>query len=176
MIPEIEITCNSGNIFINSITVEQYKKYLNLMERNGSEKITDAMFFNKKIVQEIFGNKTSLKELGEADAIEFLTAAKGIHFIMQNVISEKLLTVVEVEKVEKEESAFDEYDSENGYDDEDESTEENQWKVCGEVVDRIVKAAIRLLKNPYSQCMKEDIVELIEYLKFELDTINENQT
>lgn len=66
-------------------------------------------------------------------------------------------------------------ESENGYEDEDEQPEENQWKVCGEIVDRVVKIAIRLLKNSYSQCMKENIVTLLDYLKFELDTINENQ-
>ena len=82
---------------------------------------------------------------------------------------------VEVEQVEKEASAFDDYDRENGYEDEDEQPEENQWKVCGEIVDRVVKIAIRLLKNSYSQCMKENIVTLLDYLKFELDTINENQ-
>lgn len=91
MIPEISITCSTGKIFINSITVEQYKKYVALMEKNGSDRITDAMFFNKKITQEIFGNRMSLEELGEADAVEFLTAAKGIHFIMQSIISQKLL-------------------------------------------------------------------------------------
>lgn len=173
MIPEITITCSTGKIFINSVTVEQYKKYAALMEKNGSDRITDAMFFNKKIIQEIFGNRMSLEELGSADTIEFLTAAKGIHFIMQNIISEKLLSVVEVEQVEKEESAFDEYDLENGY--EDEQPEQNAWRTCGEIIDRVVKIAIRLLKNSYSQCMQEDIVALLEYLKFELDTIEENQ-
>ena len=173
MIPEITITCSTGKIFINSVTVEQYKKYAALMEKNGSDRITDAMFFNKKIIQEIFGNRMSLEELGGADIIEFLTAAKGIHFIMQNIISEKLLSVVEVEQVEKEASAFDEYDLENGY--EDEQPEQNAWKICGEIIDRVVKIAIRLLKNSYSQCMREDIVALLEYLKFELDTIEENQ-
>ena len=84
-------------------------------------------------------------------------------------------SIVEVEQVEKEASAFDDYDRENGYEDEDEQPEENQWKVCGEIVDRVVKIAIRLLKNSYSQCMKENIVTLLDYLKFELDTINENQ-
>ena len=172
MIPEISITCSSGKIFINSITVEQYKKYVALMEKNGSDRITDAMFFNKKITQEIFGNRMSLEELGEADAVEFLTAAKGIHFIMQSIISQKLLNVVEVEQVEKEASAFDEYDIENGY--EEEQPEQDTWKTCGEIIDRIVKIAIRLLKNSYSQCMREDIVALLEYLKFELDTIEEN--
>ena len=93
---------------------------------------------------------------------------------MQNMVAEKMGSIVEVEQVEKEASAFDEYDRENGYEDE-ERPEENQWKVCGEIVDRVVKIAIRLLKNSYSQCMKENIVTLLDYLKFELDTINENQ-
>ena len=93
---------------------------------------------------------------------------------MQNIIAEKMLNIVEVEQIEKEASAFDEYDRENGYE-EEKQPEENQWKVCGEIVDRVVKIAIRLLKNSYSQCMKENIVTLLDYLKFELDTINENQ-
>lgn len=173
MIPEITITCSSGRIFINSITVGQYKKYAALMEKNGSDKLSDAMFFNKKIIQEIFGNTMSFEELGGTDVIEFLTAAKGIHFIMQNIISEKLLKIIEVEKVEKEESAFDEYDIENGY--EEEKPEENIWKVCGDIIDRMVKMSIRLMKNSYSQCMREDIMAFLDYLKFELNTINENQ-
>lgn len=37
------------------------------------------------------------------------------------------------------------------------------------------QSSLRLLKNSYSQCMKENIVTLLDYLKFELDTINENQ-
>lgn len=100
MIPEIEITCRGEKAFINSVSVGQYRKYASLMEKNGSDRIPDAMFFNKKIVQEIFGNRISLAELGEVEAVEFLTAAKGIHFIMQSVISEKLLNIVETESVE----------------------------------------------------------------------------
>lgn len=175
MIPEIEVTCSGKRYFINSITVEQYKKYVSLMEKNNTEKISGVMFFNTKIMQELFENELTLAEIGEIDAIDFLTAIKTVHFVMQNIIAEKLLNIVEVEQVEKEKSAFDEYDRENGYEDEPEEPEENQWKVCGEIVDRVVKIAIRLLKNSYSQCMKENIVTLLEYLHFELDTINENQ-
>ena len=175
MIPEIEVTCSGERLFINSVTVEQYKKYISLMEKNDTEKFSGVMFFNKKIMQEMFGNELSLAAVGEIDAVEFLTAIKTVHFIMQNIVAEKMLSIVEVEQVEKEASAFDDYDRENGYEDEDEQPEENQWKVCGEIVDRVVKIAIRLLKNSYSQCMKENIVTLLDYLKFELDTINENQ-
>ena len=171
MIPEIRITCDGRETFINSVTVEQYKKYVNLMRKNGSEKISDAMFFNKRILQEIFGNEVSLETLEKMDAVEFMTASKGIHFIMQDIIPEKFAILGDGEQVEKEESGFDEYDIENGY--EDEQQETDMWKVCGENIDRITKIAIRLLKNSYNQCMKSDIVELLEYLKFELDTIDE---
>lgn len=175
MIPEIEITCRGERRFVNSVTVEKYKKYIGLMEKNNTEKFSGVMFFNKKIMQEMFGDELSIAEVGEIEAIEFLTAIKTVHFIMQNIVTEKILNIVEVEQVEKETSAFDEYDRENGYEDEEEHSEENQWKVCGEIVDRVVKIAIRLLKNSYSQCMKENIVMLLDYLKFELNTISENQ-
>lgn len=173
MIPEIEFTCRERKYFINSITVKQYKNYINLMEKNNIERFENVMFFNKKILQELFGNEMSLADVGEVEAVEFLTAIKTIHFVMQDIVTEKMLNIVEVEHIEKEASAFDEYDLENGY--EDEKTEENQWEVCGQIVDRVIKIAIRLLNNSYSQCMKEDIVALLDYLKFELDTMNENQ-
>lgn len=174
MIPEIEVTCRGQKFFINSVSVGQYRKYASLMEKNGVDRRPDAMFFNKKIVQEIFGNRISLAELGKMEVVEFLTAVKGIHFIMQSVISEKLLNILEIEPIEKEASAFDEYDIENGYEEESEP-EKNVWKACGEIIDRIIKMAIRLLKNSYSQCMEEDILSLLDYLKFELDTKDENQ-
>lgn len=170
--PEIEIACSNRKYFVNSITVEQYKKYLNIMEKNDSERVSDVMFLNKKILQELFGNEMSLAELGGVEAVDFLTAIKSVHFVMQNIVTEQMMSIVEVERVEKETSAFDEYDQENGY--EEEKQEENQWKAYGSIVDRVVKIAIRLLKDSYSQCMKEDIVALLAYLKFELDTINES--
>ena len=175
LIPEIEITCGGKYYFINSITVGQYKKYISLMEKNETAQITEAMFFNEKILQELLNNEVPIALIEKIDAIEFLTTIKTVHFIMQNVIMEKMLNVVEVQQIEKEPSAFDEYDRENGYEDDLEEDEDNRWKTCGEIIDRIVKIAIRILKNSYSQCMKEDIEELLDYLKFELDTINENQ-
>ena len=144
MIPEIEVTCRDRRLFINSVTVEQYKKYISLMEKNDTEKFSGVMFFNKKIMQEMFGNELSLAAVGEIDAVEFLTSIKTVHITMQNIVAEKMLNIVEVEQVEKEASAFDDYDRENGYEDEDEP-EENQWKVCGRIVDRVVKYEVVLL-------------------------------
>lgn len=69
MIPEIEVTCRGERLFINSVTVEQYKKYISLMEKNDTEKFSGVMFFNKKIMQEMFGNELSLAAVGEIDAV-----------------------------------------------------------------------------------------------------------
>ena len=56
----------------------------------------------------------------------------------------------------------------------EEQEEQNTWKICGEIVDRVTKIAIRLMRESYGQCMKENIIELLKYLKFELETVNEN--
>lgn len=172
MIPEVTITCGGEEYFLNSVTVEQYKKYVDLMQRNRSKQMSDAAFFSKRILQEIFGNRFSFDVLGEIDVEEFLTASKTIHFIMQDIIPRKFVELAGNSAVEREESAFDEYDRENGY--EDEEPEEDEWQRCRENIDRIVKTSIRLLNNSYSQCMREDIMTLIDYLRFELETINEN--
>lgn len=176
MIPEVEITCKGKDYFINSIKVEQYKKYIALMEKNDSVNRYDAMFYNKKILQEALGNELPLAAIGTIPAYEFLLAVKTIHFIMQDIVTEKMVNILKVEKVEKQESAFDEYDRENGYEDLDQEPEEdNPWKIYMEIVDRIIKISIRLLKNSYSQSMKEDMIALCDYIKFELDTMDENQ-
>lgn len=145
------------------------------MEKNETEQLAEANYFNKKILQKLLKNEVPIAEIGKMDAVEFLVSIKTVHFIMQDILMEKMLNVVEVQQIEKEKSAFDDYDRENGYEDDLDKEENNRWKICGEIIDRIVKIAIRILKNSYSQCMKEDMEELLDYLKFELGTINENQ-
>ena len=98
------------------------------MEKNETAQITEAMFFNEKILQELLNNEVPIALIEKIDAIEFLTTIKTVHFIMQNVIMEKMLNVVEVQQIEKEPSAFDEYDRENGYEDDLEEDEDNRWK------------------------------------------------
>ncbi len=107
MIPEIEVTCSGKRYFINSITVEQYKKYVSLMEKNSTEKDFRSDVFQHKDSAGVIRNELTLAEIGEIDVIDFLTAIKTVHFVMQNIIAEKLLNIVEVEQVEKEKSAFD---------------------------------------------------------------------
>lgn len=170
--PEIRIDCGEEKFFVSSITVGQYRKYAELMRKNSSERLSDAMFFNQKIAQEVFDSKMSLEELGKTDVIEVLTAAKTIHFVMQDVVTPKFLELMD-EPIEKEESAFDDYDRDNGYDEVDQ--QRNVWEVCSDNIDRVIQIAIKLLNNSYSQCLETDIVALLDYMKFAIKTINDKQ-
>lgn len=172
--PEIYIPCKDEKYFVNSITVGQYRKYAQLMKINSSEKLSDALFFNQKIVQDVFDSRMSLEELGETDITEVMVAAKSIHFVMQNVITPKFLELMDDEPVKQETSAFDEYDRENGYEDTDEQ-KRNMWEVCSDNIDRVIQIAIKLLNNSYSQCLETDIVALLDYMKFAIKTINDKQ-
>ena len=92
---------------------------------------------------------------------------------MQDVITKKFLDLnpEHPEKIQKEKSAFDAYDEENGYNDEDPG--ENLWKICRENVDRIVKICINLMKNSYQQCIEADIMSLLDHAAFEIRTVDE---
>ena len=105
-----------------------------------------------------------------------MTAAKQVHFVMQDVITQKFLDLnpEHPEAVEKEASAFDEYDEENGYNDDGATEERNFWQICRENVDRVVKLCIRLMKNSYQDCMEADIMSLLDYVAFEIRTLKEN--
>lgn len=170
MIPEIHITCGDEKYFTGYITVGQYRKYAELMKKNGGDKLTDALFYNKRIVQEVFKGRISLEEIEKTDITEVMIAAKTIHFVMQEMVTPKFLELAE-EPVEQEKSAFDDYDRENGY--EDLEQKKNIWEICLENTDRIIQIAIKLLNNSYSQCIETDILDLLDYAKFAIKTVNE---
>lgn len=161
-----------GRYVCTVISVKMYRRYTEIMERNESVSFLDVMGANIQILAEVFG--ISAMEVEQADLEDILTAVKQIHFLMQDVITSKFLELnpEHPEQVEKEKSAFDEYDEENGYNDGEE--EKAFWKICRENVDRVVKLCIRILKNSYQQCMESDIISLLDYVAFEIRTIKEN--
>lgn len=156
------------------MSVEKYRAYTELMEKNGGDDVASAFQFNAAIMKMVFG--ISEREVLKADVAEQLAAAKMIHFVMQDIITQKFLELNpnRPEKVEKEKSAFDEYDEENGYNEaENQLDDENIWKVCRDNVDRVVKLCIEGLNDSLSNVMKSDIMSLLDHVAFEIKTINE---
>lgn len=171
--PELILPCGDGDEHVcTAVSVKMYRRYTEIMEHNDSETMEDAIEANAQILSEVFG--ITKREAERADAEDFLTAAKQVHFMMQEAVTQKFLELspTRPEPVEQEKSAFDDYDEENGYNDDRE--EQNFWKACRENVDRVVKLCIRLMKSSYKECMESDIMSLLDYVAFEVRTLKEN--
>lgn len=163
------MTCGQEEYVCTSISVKNYRRYTEIMERNEGDSIKDAHEANRRILMEVFGMKSRMVD--EADPEEVLPAVKEIHFMMQDVITKKFLELnpERPEPVQQEKSAFDEYDEENGYNDGDDSV--NLWKTCRENVERVIQICIKIMGESYQECMKADIISLLEHVAFEIKTL-----
>ena len=108
--PELILSCGHKEYVCTTISVEMYRRYTEIMEWNDSDSIRDAFEANTKILMTVFGARQ--REVEEADPEDVLSAVKEIHFMMQDVITKKFLDLnpEHPEKIQKEKSAFDEYD------------------------------------------------------------------
>lgn len=167
--PELILLCGQEEFVCTAISVKNYRRYTEIMEHNNDASIMDAYEANKQIMKEVFG--VTSRKIDQADPEDVLTAAKAIHFMMQDVITPKFLELnpKPLEKVEQEKSAFDEYDEENGYNNVD--NQESLWKICRDNVDKVIKLCIQRMRASYQECMEADIISLLEHVAFELREI-----
>lgn len=162
------LLCGHEERVCAAVSVSQYRKYMEIMERSDGAGAMAAVRMNEEILKNVFC--VSSRELKKAEVADFLTAAKTIHFVMQEIITKKFLDL-NPDHPEQEASAFDEYDEENGYNDADNAV--SLWQTCRENVDRIVKLCIRTFHDSYTTIMNADILALLDYVKFEIATIKE---
>lgn len=143
------------------------------MQKNKSDDMLENIYFNLRILQELYPERPTMTELKTVDMGQFLRAANAVHFVMQEIVTVKFRELSDVPPEEMQKSAFDDYDKENGYEDEEESG--SIWEALKENVDRVVKIATRVLNTGYKECMETDIMTLLDYVKFEIETAEENK-
>lgn len=141
------------------------------------DETSDVLYINQRIIKAAFNDEISMREIEQMNIADVLVAAKTIHFIMQEIVRPKFLELdptggEELETPEK--SAFEDYDIENGYDETPDKL--NIWRICKENTDRVVKLAIRIMGDSWADCMAADIMCLLDYVKFEIATLKENNT
>lgn len=142
------------------------------MEKNKSEDMLENIYFNLRILQELYEDRPTMTELRTVDMGQFLRAANAAHFVMQEIVTAKFRELADEPPEEVQKSAFDDYDKENGYEDEE---SKSVWRALKENVDRVVKIATRVLNTGYKECMESDIMQLLDYVRFEIDTVEENK-
>ena len=143
------------------------------MEKNKSDDMLENIYFNMRILQELYPERPTMTELKTVDMGQFLRAANAVHFVMQEIVTAKFRELSDVPPEEVQKSAFDDYDRENGYEDETENG--SIWESLKENVDRVVKIATRVLNTGYNECMQTDIMKLLDYVKFEIETAEEEK-
>ena len=146
---------------------------MELMEKNKSDDMLENIYFNMRILQELYPERPTMTELKTVDMGQFLRAANAVHFVMQEIVTAKFRELSDVPPEEVQKSAFDDYDRENGY--EDEAENGSIWESLKENVDRVAKIATRVLNTGYNECMQTDIMKLLDYVKFEIETAEEEK-
>ncbi len=169
MIPDQVVETRSGAACCISdrITVQQAKRYAQIMrdlEDAPVESAKAAVMSMTRLLPDVYGTLRA-KDVIAAEVTQVITAAKTLHFTMQEVVLPKFAELSEPE-TEQQASVFDEYDKEEGY---DEPEGGNLWETCLESIDVITQAAIKIMRQSYSDTMKEELVPLIEHLKWEID-------
>lgn len=133
----------------------------------------ENIYFNLRILQELYPERPTMTELKTVDMGQFLRATNAAHFVMREVVTVKFRELSDVPPEEVQKSAFDDYDRKNGYEDDEENG--SIWEALKENVDRVVKIATRVLHTGYKECMESDIMTLLDYVKFEIETAEENK-
>ena len=124
-----------------------------------------------------FDNKLTEEQLEKEDVLDIIYIYLLIKKYIEN-INERILNILNIDQEEKEESAFDDYDEEYGYN----ALEENE-EIEKDIYDsylNILNIIFKLAKNELNMNIKEsyeiDIYELLDYLDFELKNRENIQT
>ena len=149
---------------MDKITVQQAKRYVKTMLDTG-DSVLAVLKTATRMLPELFGDLRPADVI-RADVAEVLTVIKAVHFVMQEIVLPTFSILSTEAPVEREASVFDEYDEENGYDELDEI---NVWEACLENIEAVTQAAIRIMHQSYTDTMNEELVPLLEHLRWEID-------
>ncbi|HHD2799893.1 TPA: hypothetical protein ACOTG2_000105 [Clostridium perfringens] len=120
-----------------------------------------------------FDNQVSIHELKNIDVFDLLECYLSIEMYINNIIIKRIVDIFG-EKVEYEESAFDEYDETEGVSDEELDNygdyEENQI----EILDSIVKYSIKIYRDSLNTILDMDLLELLDYIESDINN-NDNE-
>ena len=149
---------------MDKITVQQAKRYVKAM-MDTDDSVQAVLKTATRMLPELFGDLRPADVI-RADIVEVLTVVKAVHFVMQEVTLPKFSILATEPPVEREASVFDEYDAENGYDELDEA---DVWETCLENIEAVTQAAIKIMRQSYTDNMKEELVPLLEHLRWQFD-------
>ena len=136
-----------------------------------TEDENDLLNFYSDIIRIVFNDQIEEEDIEQLDVAEITGIFKVVTEFIDSCINEKILSIGELligTQVEmKEGSAFDEYDRENGYINEE--TQEEAWRSYGKALDSILQICIKNMRNSYKDCLESDLSDLLDYVIFQVE-------
>ena len=173
------IECGGGLKRFYKITTYAYRRYIKLMELvSKTEDENDLLYLYSAVIRAVFNDRIEEEEIEQLDVAEIVNTFKAITEIVDASVNGKIRDISELlsggQGETYEGSAFDEYDRENGYTDEE--TQEEAWKSYGKALDNILQICIKNMRNSYRDCLESDLSDLLDYVVFQVEYDRETQT
>lgn len=142
-----------------------------------TEDENDLLYLYSAAIRVVFNDRIEEEEIEQLDVAEIVNTFKTIAEIVDASVNEKIRTVSDIlsgsQQVETQESAFDEYDKENGYI--EEQTQEEVWESYKNALDNILQICIKNMRNSYKDCLESDLSDLLDYVVFQVEYDRETQ-
>lgn len=164
------ITCDRKKYYIEEITSKLYKQYLKIHEKRNKILTLEELNDIYNIVSIFFDIKT--KELDKIEVNEIYSIYLFITLHVENKIISAINKVgnKDEEIIEYKGSVFDDLDEDNV-----EIEEENRWTYYLESLNYIFKYAITSCRNNIKDCLDMNIIDLIDYVEFDIEYNEEHK-
>lgn len=137
----------------------------------------DLLYLYSAVIRVVFNDRIEEEEIEQLDVAEIVNTFKVIAEIIDASVNEKIRAISEMlsgsPQVEDQGSAFDEYDRENGYI--EEQTQEEVWESYRNALDNILQICIKNMRNSYKDCLESDLSDLLDYVVFQVEYDRETQ-
>ncbi|MVO70830.1 hypothetical protein GOD95_05150 [Paeniclostridium sordellii] len=131
------------------------------------DKNKDNLIYINKLINIFFDYKIEVKELDQKEIYDILETYMLIEKYIEQV-HEKINNVLSDEEIEESESAFDDYDKENGYEDEENLKDISKYEISLKILYGIFDFARLKLKFSLKECLETNIFELLDYIDYSL--------
>lgn len=142
-----------------------------------TEDENDLLYLYSAVIRVVFNDRIEEEEIEQLDVAEIVNTFKLITEIVDISVNEKIRNIGKLLNGEQAEayegSAFDEYDRENGYTDEE--TQEEAWVSYEQALNNILQICIKNMRNSYKDCLESDLSDLLDYVVFQVEYDMETQ-
>lgn len=144
---------------------------------NKTEDENDLLYLYSAVIRAIFNDRIEEEEIEQLDVAEIVNTFKAVTEIVDTSVNEKIREISELlsggQAETNEGSAFDDYDRENGYIEEE--TQAELWESYRKALDNILQICIKNMRNSYKECLESDLSDLLDYVVFQVEYDKETQ-